>query len=67
MYLAIVLDVFSRKVVGWAIANHLRTELVLGELKMAIGQRRPEPKDLGAAQRLLRRAKRANFYEASWL
>ena len=42
IYLAIVLDVFSRKVVGWAMANHLRTELVLGALNMAIGQRRPE-------------------------
>jgi putative transposase len=28
-YLAVVLDVWSRKVVGWAMANHLRTELVL--------------------------------------
>ena len=34
VYLAIVLDVFSRKVVGWAIADHLRTELVLADLKM---------------------------------
>ena len=42
IYLAIVLDVFSRKVVGWAMAHHLRTELVLGALNMAIGQRRPE-------------------------
>jgi putative transposase len=29
LYLAVVLDVFSRKVVGWAMENHLRTELVL--------------------------------------
>ena len=43
LYLAIVLDVFSRKVVGWAMANHLRTELVLAALNMAIAQRRPEP------------------------
>ena len=42
LYLAIVLDVFSRKVVGWAMANHLRTELVLEALNMAIGQRRPQ-------------------------
>ena len=42
VYLAIVLDVFSRKVVGWAMANHLRTELVLAALNMAIGQRRPQ-------------------------
>ena len=42
VYLAIVLDVFSRKVVGWAMANHLRTELVLEALNMAIAQRRPD-------------------------
>ena len=40
LYLAVVLDVFSRKVVGWAMANHLRTELVLEALDMAVGQRR---------------------------
>ena len=42
VYLAIVLDVFSRRVVGWAMATHLRTELVLAALNMAIGQRRPD-------------------------
>ena len=42
VFLAIVLDVFSRKVVGWAMANHLRTELVLAALNMAIAQRRPQ-------------------------
>ena len=42
MSLAIVLDVFSRKGVGWAMANHLRTELVLGALNRALGQCRPE-------------------------
>ena len=42
VYLAIVLDVFSRRVVGWAMANHLRTELVLAALNMALGQRRPD-------------------------
>jgi putative transposase len=42
LYLAIVLDAWSRKVVGWAMANHLRTELVLDALDMAIGQRRPQ-------------------------
>ena len=42
VYLAIVLDVFSRKVVGWAMANHLRTELVLEALNMAIARRRPQ-------------------------
>jgi putative transposase len=41
LYLAVVLDVRSRKVVGWATASHLRTELVLDALDMAVGQRRP--------------------------
>jgi putative transposase len=41
MYLAVVLDAWSRKIVGWSMANHLRTELVLEALEMAIGQRRP--------------------------
>ena len=42
LYLAIVLDVFSRRVVGWAMAPHLRTELVVEALEMAVEQRRPE-------------------------
>jgi len=42
LYLAIVLDVFSRKVVGWAMENHLRTELMLDAIDMAITMRRPQ-------------------------
>jgi putative transposase len=42
LYLAIVLDVWSRRIVGWSMANHLRTTLVLDALEMAIAQRRPE-------------------------
>lgn len=41
LYLAVVLDAWSRKVVGWAMANHLRAEPVLAALEMAVGQRRP--------------------------
>jgi putative transposase len=41
LYLAVVLDVWSRKIVGWAMAPHLRTELVLQALDMALKQRRP--------------------------
>lgn len=41
LYLAVVMDAFSRRVVGWAMGNHLRTELVLDALDMAIRQRRP--------------------------
>ncbi|MBK3412738.1 IS3 family transposase, partial [Methylobacterium sp. IIF1SW-B5] len=41
LYLAIVLDAFSRRIVGWSMADHLRTELVLDALEMAVGQRKP--------------------------
>ena len=41
LYLAFVLDVYSRKVVGWSMANHLRSELVAAALEMAIGRRNP--------------------------
>jgi putative transposase len=41
LYLAVVLDAFSRKIVGWAMATHLRTELVLEALNLALWQRRP--------------------------
>ena len=41
LYLAVVLDVFSRRVVGWAMGNHLRTELMLQALNMALVQRHP--------------------------
>ena len=41
LYLAVVLDVFSRRIAGRAMATHLRTELVLEALNMALGQRRP--------------------------
>jgi putative transposase len=41
LYLAVVLDAWSRRIVGWAMATHLRTELVLDALNMAITQRRP--------------------------
>ena len=42
LYLAVVLDAWSRKIVGWSMANHLRTELVLDAMEMAVGQRRPK-------------------------
>jgi putative transposase len=43
LYLAVILDAFSRRVVGWSMADHLRTELVLDALEMAISQRQPPP------------------------
>ena len=41
LYLAIVLDARSRRIVGWALGLHLRTELVLDALNMVLTQRRP--------------------------
>ena len=41
LFLAVVMDAWSRRVVGWAMATHLRTELVLDALEMAVAQRKP--------------------------
>ncbi len=41
LYLAVVLDVWSRRIVGWAMRSHLRTELILSALDRALEQRRP--------------------------
>ena len=43
LYLAVILDLYSRRVVGWAMEDHMRTELVLKALEMALSQRRPKP------------------------
>jgi len=43
LYLAAVLDLHDRQVVGWAMAAHMRTELVTEALQMAVGRRRPAP------------------------
>jgi putative transposase len=42
LYLAVVLDAWSRRVVGWAMETHLRAQLVLQALNMALYQRRPD-------------------------
>ncbi|MEA5054501.1 MAG: IS3 family transposase, partial [Propionicimonas sp.] len=42
VYLATVIDLHSRRVVGWAVADHMRTELVTDALTMALKQRRPK-------------------------
>ena len=42
LYLAVVVDAYSRRVVGWSMESHLRTELVLQALSMALWQRKPE-------------------------
>jgi putative transposase len=41
VFFAFVLDAYSRRVVGWQLASHMRTTLVLDALRMALGQRRP--------------------------
>jgi len=42
LYLSVVLDAWSRRVIGWVMETHLRTELVLAALDMALAQRRPD-------------------------
>lgn len=42
LYCAVVLDAFSRRVVGWSIADHVRSELVVDALQMAIWRRQPD-------------------------
>ena len=41
IYLAVVIDLCSRKIVGWALADHMRTELVAAALEQALGSRKP--------------------------
>jgi putative transposase len=41
VYFAFIIDVFSRRVVGWQLAAHMRTDLVLDALRMALGTREP--------------------------
>jgi transposase InsO family protein len=43
LYLAFILDVYSRRIVGWAMESHLRTELVVDALQMAVRRRKPVP------------------------
>jgi transposase InsO family protein len=43
LYLIAVQDLYSRRIVGWSMADHMRTELVTDALQMALAQRRPDP------------------------
>src|SRR5688572_11044184 len=43
MYLAVVMDLCSRKIVGWSMADHLRSELACDALEMAVARRGPDP------------------------
>lgn len=46
LYLAVIIDLFSRRVVGWSMADHMRTELVLTALEAALGQRQASSQGL---------------------
>lgn len=46
LYLAVVMDLFSRKVIGWALADHMREELILDALDMAVSEREVQPDTL---------------------
>lgn len=43
LYLAVILDVFSRQIVGWTVSNRMTKELVLSAIRKAIAQRKPQP------------------------
>ena len=43
LYLAVVLDLYARRIVGWAMSKRMTSALTLGALRMALGQRRPQP------------------------
>ncbi len=51
VYCAAVMDVFSRQIVGWSIADHIRAELVVDALQMATWRRRPPPGTIVYADR----------------
>jgi putative transposase len=57
VFFAFVLDAYSRTIVGWQLATHMRTDLVLDALKMAIGQRGP-----GADVELIHHSDRGSQY-----
>jgi putative transposase len=57
VFFAFVIDAYSRRVVGWQLASHMRTTLVLDALRMALGQRRP-----GADVALIHHSDRGSQY-----
>ena len=59
MYFAFLIDVFSRMIVGWQIATHMRCDLVLDALRMALGTRQP-----GADVRLVQHTDQGSQYTA---
>jgi putative transposase len=66
LYLAAVQDAFSRRIVGWCMADHMREELVIDALTMAVRRRRPDPgvihhSDQGGQPRLNRSSQQLMF------
>ena len=59
MYFAFLIDVFSRMIVGWQLACHMRTDLVLDALRMALGTRQP-----GADVQLVQHTDQGSQYTA---
>ena len=59
MYFAFLIDVFSRMIVGWQLATHMRTDLVLDALRMALGTRQP-----GADVQLVQHTDQGSQYTA---
>jgi transposase InsO family protein len=53
VYLAAVQDAYSRRIVGWSMADHMRAELVVDALEMAVARRRPAARDAGVAADLV--------------
>lgn len=43
LYIAVVMDAFSRRIVGWSMENHMRADLVVNAFEMALKRRRPQP------------------------
>jgi len=60
VYFSFIIDVFSRKVVGWQLASHMRTDLVLDALRMALGTR-----EHGADFRLISHSDRGSQYTST--
>jgi putative transposase len=65
LYLAVVLDLFSRRVIGWSMSHRLESRLVLDALQMAVGRRRPGGGILSHSDRGVQYASEAvqRFYE----
>jgi putative transposase len=62
LYLAVVLDLFSRRVVGWSMATHMRTEGALGALNMALGRRSPAHKCIITIKCIITVTEEANIH-----